>query len=68
MAQVKDFSESEEKERIVRFRLPGKDRKKLSGYPEYQQAGKEIVCRLIKVELSEGKNEILCTSLLEGET
>jgi hypothetical protein len=53
--QVKDFAESEEKERTVRFRLPAKDRKKLSGYPQYQQAGKEIVCRLIKVALPEGE-------------
>lgn len=66
--QVKDFSESKEKERTVRFHLPAKDRKKLSGYPAYQQAGKEIVCRLIKVELPDGNNEILCTSLLESET
>jgi hypothetical protein len=63
--KVKDFAESKEKERIVRFTLPGKNRSKLAGYPEYQQAGKEIVCRLIKVELPDGTNEILCTSLLD---
>ena len=66
--QVKDFSESGEKERIVRFHLPAKDRKKLSDYPAYQQAGKEIACRLVKVELADGNNEILCTSLLDMET
>jgi hypothetical protein len=32
--KVKDFAESNEKERIVTFRLPKKDRGKLSDYPQ----------------------------------
>ncbi|GHV48789.1 hypothetical protein FACS1894181_05560 [Bacteroidia bacterium] len=62
--KVKDFAGSGEKEGATTFRLPWKDRSKLSGYPDYQQAGKGIVCRLAKVELPDGKKEILCTSLL----
>lgn len=63
--KVKKFAESAEKERLVTFRLPKKDRKKLAGYPHMQDV--EIVCRLIKVELLSGETEILCTSLLDSE-
>lgn len=63
--KVRDFTKSREKERIVRFALPKKDRKKLSEYPHMWD--KEIVCRLVKVELDNGEVEILCTSLLDAE-
>jgi hypothetical protein len=62
---VKDFLESEEKQRIVSFSLPKKDRKKLDGYPH--MIGVPIQCRLIKVELENGEKEILCTSLIDDE-
>jgi hypothetical protein len=52
---VRDFRESQEKERIVSFTLPGKDRKKLSEYPEW--VDKTIKCRLIKVELDTGETK-----------
>jgi hypothetical protein len=65
--KVKDFAESEEKDRSVRFVLPKKDRGKLAGYPEYQRSGKEILCRLIKVKLPNGTDEILCSSLLDRQ-
>lgn len=45
--KVKDFTESDEIERIVTFSLPKKDRKKLAGYPLMQDA--TITCRLIKI-------------------
>jgi hypothetical protein len=61
--KVKDFTESNEKERIVTFRLPKKDRGKLSDYPQMYDT--ELKCRLIKVELDNGEKEILCTSLLD---
>jgi hypothetical protein len=67
MHQVKDFIESGEKERTVGFTLPGKSRRHLVDYPEYQAKGKEIRCRLITVELGNGKKEILCTSLVDME-
>jgi hypothetical protein len=61
--KIKDFTESEEKERIVTFTLPGKDRKKLAAYS--QMWDKEISCRLVKIELPGGEKEILCTSLTD---
>jgi hypothetical protein len=62
---VKDFNKSDETQRIVRFKLPSKDRGRLKGYPEIAES--EITCRLIKIELPSGENEILCTSLLDEE-
>lgn len=62
---VKDFAESQEKERIVTFTLPKKDRKKLADFPHMQDIA--ITCRLIKVELANGEKEILCTSLIDKE-
>ncbi|HBL77294.1 MAG: hypothetical protein A2W90_22010 [Bacteroidetes bacterium GWF2_42_66] len=50
--KVKDFTESPEKERIVTFTLPKKDRNKLKDFPQMQDT--EITCRLIKVELKNG--------------
>ncbi|NCQ12289.1 MAG: IS4 family transposase [Bacteroidetes bacterium] len=63
--KVKDFTESSEKERIVTFSLPKKDRNKLKGFPHMFDT--EITCRLIKVELENGEKEVLCTSLIDGE-
>lgn len=63
--KVKEFIESGEKERIVTFSLPKKDRSKLAAYPHMQNT--TITCRLIKVELENGKKEILCTSLTDAE-
>ena len=45
--KVKEFTESDEKERIVTFSLPKKDRKKLADYPEMQDT--TITCRLVRV-------------------
>lgn len=64
--KVKDFTESSEKERIVTFTLPKKDRAKLKDFPHMLDA--EITCRLIKVELENGEKEVLCTSLTDAET
>jgi hypothetical protein len=63
--KVKDFTESDEIERIVTFTLPKKDRKKLADYPLMQDA--TITCRLVKIELETGEKEILCTSLTDME-
>jgi len=61
---VKSFVESGEKEQIVSFSLPKKDFSKLQDYPEFQN--KTIRCRLVRVELDNGKVEVLCTSLVEN--
>lgn len=63
--KVKEFVESGEKERIVTFSLPKKDRNKLKDYPDFQDT--TISCRLLKVESKSGEIEILCTSLLDAE-
>ena len=57
--KVKKFAESSEKECIVSFKLPKKDCSKLAAFPDIQDT--EIQCRLIKIELSTGEQEILCT-------
>lgn len=64
--KVKDFTESCEKERIVTFTLPKKDRAKLKDYPHMLDA--ELTCRLIKIELENGEKEVLCTSLTDTQT
>ena len=63
--EVNEFSKSSEKERIVTFKLPKKDRNLLKEFPEWQE--KEITCRLIKIALPNGEFEILCTSLTDME-
>jgi len=60
---VREFRKSDQKERIVSFTLPKKDKNKMEGYPGW--AEKEIKCRLVKVELDSGETEILCTSLID---
>jgi hypothetical protein len=62
---IKEFAESFEKERIVSFSLPKKDRELLKEYSYmYDQ---KIECRLVCVELENGEKEILCTSLTDFE-
>jgi hypothetical protein len=63
--KVKDFTESDDIERIVTFSLPKKDRKKLAEYPHIQDS--TLTCRLIKIVLGTGEKEILCTSLTDSE-
>lgn len=63
--KVQEFVNSDQKESIVTFKLPKKDRDKLAGYPDMQN--NEISCRLIKVPLEDGKVEVLCTSLVDTE-
>jgi hypothetical protein len=63
--KVKSFSKSKKKDMIVTFELPVKDRHLLADYPE--MAEKPITCRLIKIKLPNGGQEILCTSLIEKE-
>lgn len=64
--QVREFRKSGEKERIVYFSLPDKDKHKLKEYPGWES--KSLKCRLVRVELDSGEIEILCTSLIDTET
>ena len=63
--EVRKFKDSGEKERIVTFSLPNKDKNKLSEYPELINSSLKF--RLIRIELDTGEIEILCTSLLDTE-
>jgi len=62
---VKEFSESGEKDRIVKFDLPKKDRTLFGGHLE--MINSPVTCRLISVTLPGGQKEILCTSLTDTE-
>lgn len=63
--KVNDFVKSGEKERIVTFSLPKKDRGKLKDYPHMLDT--TINCRLLRIELENGEIEVLCTSLTDTE-
>ncbi len=63
--KVKEFAESDEKERIVSFTQPKKNHDKLVGFSHMLDT--TIECRLIKFELENGEKEILCTSLTDTE-
>lgn len=52
-------------EKIIEISLPKKDRDKLSGFPEFLD--KKLHLRLLRVKLENGEEEVLCTSLLDGE-
>lgn len=60
--EVKQFVESNEKQELVSFKLPKKDKHLLAKYPHLSS---EIPCRLICIELDNGEKEILCTSLTD---
>ncbi|TAF74444.1 MAG: hypothetical protein EAZ53_08630 [Bacteroidetes bacterium] len=62
---VNTFIKEPEMEKIVTLKLPQKDQDKLNQYPDYKD--KTIEVRLIKVLLSTGETEILCTSLLDKQ-
>ncbi len=63
---VRDFVESRENTAIIELKLPKKDRDKLADYPHYYD--QRIKARLIRVELEDGKLEVLCTSLTDTQS
>lgn len=60
--EIKQFLDSGQKQKIVRFTLPKKDHHLLTRYPHLES---EVNCRLICIELENGEKEILCTSLTD---
>lgn len=62
---VKEFYESDLMEGVIELKLPKKDHELLNNYPEW--VNKTIKCRLIRVVLPDGEDEILCTSLIDSE-
>ena len=63
--EANEFLKSDDMERIVKFKLPKKDKSKLAEYPDMVDT--EIQCRLVKVFLETGEIEVLCTSLTNQE-
>ena len=64
--EVRAFRASSEKEKIVTFTLPKKDKDNI--VKKTNTENQTIKCRLIKVELDTGELEILCTSLTDTIT
>lgn len=62
---IRKFAASGEKEQLVTFKLPKKDRELLKDYPEFIH--KDLSFRLVCVELEDGSKEYLCTSLTDME-
>lgn len=60
---AEEFSRSKSQQATVQISLAKKDRNHLDCYPEFYD--KKLSVRLIKVSLSTGETEILCTSLLD---
>ncbi len=63
--KVNAFLKSSEADEIITFKLPKKDWDKLKDYPNIRDQALRF--RLVKVELSTGETEILCTSLVDQE-
>jgi hypothetical protein len=61
---VNEFTKSEETETLIKVKLPKKDRKELSDFP--QMIDREISVRLVKAVSAQGV-VVLCTSLLDKE-
>lgn len=62
--EVRKMLKEGEKDKIVIFKLPKADHELMS---QYQIIDPSFICRLIVIELPDGKNEILCTSLLDKD-
>jgi len=60
---AKDFVASGLQEKIINIKFQKKDRNKLEVFSDF--LNKEITCRLVRVELSTGEVEVLCTSLTD---
>lgn len=63
--ELRGFCQSKHTQKIVTFKLPKRDRDLLKDFPQWQDV--EIKCRLIKVVLTTGEIEVLCTSLIDFE-
>jgi len=63
--EIREFQKSDETQKNVTFNFPKKDRAKLDKSSKLHD--QPITCRLIKVMLDTGEEEILCTSLINTE-
>lgn len=62
--EVRKMVANGEKDKVVTFKLPKKERHLLG---KYGTENDEIKCRLVVVELEDGKKEVLCTSVLDND-
>lgn len=62
--EIRLMIEKGEKDKIVTFPLPAKDRHLAE---KYNTNVKEVTCRLVVIELEGGVKEVLCTSLLDQQ-
>lgn len=62
--EVRQMIEKGEKDKIVSFPLPAKDRHLTS---KYNTTTKDVKCRLVVIELEGGVKEVLCTSLVDQQ-
>jgi len=60
--EVRKMIAAGEKDKIVTFKLPAKDKALLT---QYNTTNSDIQCRLVIVELPGGGTEVLCTSVLD---
>jgi len=62
--EVRRMIAAGEKDKIVTFRLPDKDKALLK---QYNTTNDKIKCRFVVVDLPDGGTEVLCTSVLDKE-
>lgn len=62
--EVRNMIANGEKDKIVTFKLPKKEKHLLA---KYATENDEIKCRLVVVSLEDGSNEVLCTSVLDND-
>src|SRR5690606_35024712 len=62
--EVRKMIANGEKDKVVVFKLPKKERHLLT---KYGTENNEIKCRLVVVELEDGSKEVLCTSVLDND-
>lgn len=60
---VKEFLASGKSEQLLEYAIPKKDHDKLAEYPEWVEKGKTVSVRLLRIDLGEGRTEVLATSL-----
>jgi hypothetical protein len=63
--KVKELVKGTDKEQIIEFNLPQKDKKKLDANNDFVHSPLSV--RLMKIKLEDGTTEVLCTSLTDIE-
>lgn len=61
--EVRQMLEQGQKDKLVSFRLPAKDKELLE---RFNTTDEQIHCRLVMVELDNGEKEVLCTNVTDS--